>query len=118
MRCRWNNYVLLQSDSCYWLEIGVAPKEVHIRNMTRKWASCSSKGRLTVDPALLKETEEVLSKAIIHELLYLKYPNHGRMFNALLKTYLERKAHKSPVFVGMKLLLFISTCRTLSLGDR
>ncbi len=118
MRCRWDNYVLLQSDSCYWLEIGVVPKEIHIRNMTRKWASCSSKGRLTFDPSLLKETEEVRSKAIVHELLHLKYPNHGRMFNALLKTYLGRKEHKSPVFVGMKLFLFISTCRTLSLGDR
>ena len=71
-------------------EIGVEPKEIHIRKMTRKWASCSSKGRLTFDPALLNEPESERSKAIIHELLHLKYPNHGKMFNALLKTYLSK----------------------------
>ena len=71
-------------------EIGVEPKEIHIRKMKRKLASCSSKGRLTFDPSLLQENEKVRPEAIIHELLHLKYPNHGRMFNALLKTYLYR----------------------------
>lgn len=71
-------------------KIGVEPKEIHIRKMKRKLASCSSKGRLTFDPSLLQETERVRSEAIIHELLHLKYPNHGRMFNALLKTYLGK----------------------------
>jgi len=71
-------------------EIGVEPKEIHIRKMKRKWASCSSRGRLTFDPSLLKEPERVRSKAIIHELLHLKYPNHGKMFNALLNTYLRK----------------------------
>ena len=71
-------------------EIGVEPKEIHIRKMKRKWASCSSRGRLTFDPSLLKEPERVRSKAIIHELLHLKYPNHGKMFTALLNTYLGK----------------------------
>ena len=35
-------------------EIGVVPKGIHIRKMKRKWASCSSRGRLTFDPSLLK----------------------------------------------------------------
>jgi predicted metal-dependent hydrolase len=26
-------------------EIGVSPKEIHIRDLKRKWASCSSKGK-------------------------------------------------------------------------
>jgi len=71
-------------------EICVEPKEIHIRKMKRKWASCSSRGRLTFDPSLFKEPERVRSKAIIHELLHLKYPNHGKMFNALLNTYLRK----------------------------
>lgn len=76
-------------------DIGVEPKEIHIRKMTRKLASCSSKGRLTFDPSLLKESENVYYQAIIHELLHLKYPNHGKMFNALLKTYLKKRGTKS-----------------------
>jgi len=71
-------------------EIGVDPKDIHIRKMKRKLASCSSRGRLTFDPSLLQEDEKGRSEAIIHELLHLKYPNHGKMFNALLKTYLRK----------------------------
>jgi predicted metal-dependent hydrolase len=71
-------------------EVGVEPKEIHIRKMKRKLASCSSKGRLTFDVSLLTETKEVRYKVILHELLHLRYPNHGKMFNLMLKTYLQK----------------------------
>ncbi len=71
-------------------EIGVKPKEIHIRKMKRKLASCSSKGRLTFDIILLNGTKEVRYKTILHELLHLKYPNHGKMFTLMLKTYLQK----------------------------
>ncbi len=70
--------------------IGVRPKEIHIRKMKRKLASCSSKGRLTFDLSLLNETKEVRYKVILHELLHLRYPNHGKMFAIILKTYLQK----------------------------
>lgn len=76
-------------------ELGVAPKEIHIRKMTRKWASCSSKGRLTFSLDLMKEEFEIRAKAIVHELLHLKYPNHGKMFESLLITHLSRKGINS-----------------------
>ncbi len=68
-------------------EIGVEPREIHLRPMKRKWASCSSRGRLSFDKKLLNEPKEVRFKVILHELLHLKYPNHGRMFKTLLNTY-------------------------------
>ncbi|MGE5443062.1 MAG: M48 family metallopeptidase [Ignavibacteriales bacterium] len=72
-----------------WAErLRIRPKEIHIRNMKNKWASCSSKGRLTFASALLSISEEKRNKVIVHELLHLRYPNHGRMFNVLLDTYL------------------------------
>ncbi|MDD3539442.1 MAG: M48 family metallopeptidase [Atribacterota bacterium] len=71
-------------------EVGVEPKEIHIQAMKRKWASCSSRGRLTFDKKLLNEPEEARFKVILHELLHLKYPNHGKMFQVLLDTYLKR----------------------------
>lgn len=83
----------LKQEVISWAnEIGVAPKEVHIRKMKRKWASCSGKGRLTFDVSLLDEPEETRSRAIVHELLHLRYPTHGRMFNTLLTTYLRKGA--------------------------
>lgn len=68
----------------------VEPKEIHIRQMKRKWASCSSKGRLTFDPSLLEEGRKVRAEAILHELLHLRYPNHGKMFETVLRMYLEK----------------------------
>ncbi|MFQ3684915.1 YgjP-like metallopeptidase domain-containing protein, partial [Roseiflexus sp.] len=31
------------------------------------------------------------AEVIVHELLHLKVPNHGRLFRALLKSYLSKK---------------------------
>jgi len=71
-----------------WAErIGVQPREIHIRPMKRKWASCSSNGRLTFDLDLLRQPSKVRTEVIIHELLHLRLPNHGRLFRALLGAY-------------------------------
>jgi predicted metal-dependent hydrolase len=75
----------------------VTPKEVHIRDISNKWASCSSKGRLTFSYALLNELAETRSKVIVHELLHLKYPNHGKMFKTLYKSYLKKAGINSPI---------------------
>jgi len=70
-------------------KIDVEPREIHVRPMSRKWASCSSRGRLTFDVELLEQPAPFRNEAIVHELLHLKVPNHGKLFTALLKAYLE-----------------------------
>jgi len=70
-------------------KIDVEPREIHVRPMSRKWASCSSRGRLTFDTALLQQPARFRNEAIVHELLHLKVPNHGRLFSALMKAYLN-----------------------------
>lgn len=73
-----------------WSELlEVSPKEVHVAPMTRKWASCSSKGRVTFAVDLLAQPEPVRREVIVHELLHLKVPNHGPLFRALLSTHLS-----------------------------
>lgn len=69
--------------------LGVEPKEIRLRPMKRKWASCSSRGRLTFDTDLLRQPAEVRREVIVHELLHFKVPNHGKLFKALLKTFLS-----------------------------
>lgn len=71
-------------------KIGVKPVEIHIREMKRKLASCSKRGRLTFNKTLLKKPKEVRYQVILHELLHLKYPNHGRVFKLLLNIYLKK----------------------------
>ncbi len=63
--------------------IGVRPKEIRLRPMKRKWASCSGHGRLTFNTAILREAARFRAEAIVHELLHMKVPNHGKLFPAL-----------------------------------
>lgn len=80
---------IFKSEVRSWAErIGVEPSEVHVRPMTRKWGSCSTTGRVTFAADVLDEPADFRKKVIVHELLHLKVPNHGRVFRALLKAYL------------------------------
>lgn len=82
---------VLKAEVRAWAErIGVKYPEVHVRKMKKKWASCSSKGRLTFDPELLRQPATFRAEVIVHELLHLKLPNHGRLFRALLRAHLAR----------------------------
>jgi hypothetical protein len=68
--------------------IGVTPTAIQLRSMRRKWASCSTAGRLTFDTELLSQPAAFRQQVIVHELLHLKVPNHGALFQALLRAYL------------------------------
>ena len=67
----------------------VEPIAIHVTAMRRKWASCSSRGRVTFDTELLALPEAFRREVIVHELLHLRVPNHGALFRALLDTYLN-----------------------------
>ena len=81
---------LFKSEVRAWAKrIGVEPKEIHLRPMNRKWASCSSLGRLSFNTQLLHEPASFRREVIVHELLHLKVPNHGKVFKSLLRAYLS-----------------------------
>lgn len=82
---------IFKSEVIAWAErIGVEPNTITIRPMKHKWGSCSSKGNLTFDTDLLYQPAEFRRRVIIHDLLHLRYPNHGKMFRALESAYLEQ----------------------------
>ncbi|MBC7324385.1 MAG: M48 family metallopeptidase [Moorella sp. (in: Bacteria)] len=70
--------------------INVEPAQVQLRPMKNKWASCSAKGKLTFDPALLEQPAAFRAEVIVHELLHLRIPNHGRLFKLLVRSYLDK----------------------------
>jgi predicted metal-dependent hydrolase len=55
--------------------------------MQAKWASCSSRRTLTFALDLLDEAASFRRYVIVHELLHLRVPNHGRLFKALLTVH-------------------------------
>ncbi len=80
---------VFRSEVLAWARrIGVEPKSVRIRPMKRKWASCSSLGNLSFSEELLAQPAAFRTRAIVHELLHLKVPNHGKLFSALMRSYL------------------------------
>ena len=50
--------------------------------------SCSSRGRLTFDEMLLSKPGELQDYVIVHELLHVNVPNHGRLWKSLMRAHL------------------------------
>lgn len=64
------------------------PKRVQMRQMTRKWGSCSSKGNITFNTALYYIPYQLVEYVVVHELAHLQELNHKPPFWALLGQYL------------------------------
>ncbi len=70
------------------VHIGVEVREIHLRHMQRKWASISTNGRLTLNTELLSMPETLTEFVIVHELVHLLVPNHGKLFKGYMSAYL------------------------------
>jgi predicted metal-dependent hydrolase len=68
--------------------LDVRVRAVTIRKMRRKWASCSTAGRLTFDESLLSKSGDLQDYVIVHELLHVSVPNHGKLWKSLMRAYL------------------------------
>lgn len=73
--------------------VGVEIGEIHVRKMTRKWASSSTRGRLTFDVELLEEAQPRREEVIVHELVHLKVGSHGPLFRHLVRAFLKEGLH-------------------------
>jgi predicted metal-dependent hydrolase len=92
-------YAFKQRVRAWADRIGVRPKEIHLRTMATKWASCSTAGRVTFSADLLRAGRDWQEYVIVHELLHLQIPNHGKLFKAMLSALLpdwERTASRPP----------------------
>jgi len=63
---------------------GFNPSMITIRTMKRRWGSCSSKGRITLNSELIKIDDIFTEYVILHELCHLKQHNHGVEYYRLL----------------------------------
>lgn len=67
--------------------IGVEIRRLTLRPMRTKWASCSTNGQLTFNDELLALDKELGHYVIVHELVHLKVPNHGKLWQAFMLAY-------------------------------
>lgn len=52
--------------------------------MKQKWGSCSTRGTVTLAHDLADTPGAFQDFVIVHELLHLRVPNHGKVFKALM----------------------------------
>ena len=68
-------------------KLQVFPFEVKLERM-RAWGTCSSEGIVFFNSDLLFKRKELQTYVIVHELLHLKIPNHGKLFQALMNIHI------------------------------
>ena len=85
----WQDADDLRWAARHWAtRVGVPTPRIHIRAMSQKWASISTAGRLTLNSELVGLPRELGEFVIVHELVHLLAPNHGRVFKSFLHAYL------------------------------
>jgi hypothetical protein len=78
----------LKRRATQWsVKLRVNPRVIPVQTMRRKWGSCSSKGTVTLATDLASEEPRFQDYVIVHELLHLRVPNHGRLFQVLMTAY-------------------------------
>ncbi len=78
----------------------VRPAQVRVQKMSRKWASCSTRGWCTFASDLVDEPHGFQDYVIVHELLHLKVRNHGRVFRSLLMAHVPTWRRFCPTGLG------------------
>jgi len=85
--------ILVAEVRAWARRIGVEDRirEIHIRPMSRKWASISTRGRLTLNVDLFTQPPAFRREVIVHELVHLKlnHSAHNKLFRALTRAYLS-----------------------------
>lgn len=61
----------------------VEPTELVIREMTTRWGSCTAKGKIILNPELIKAPRGCIEYVIIHELCHLIHHDHTPKFTDL-----------------------------------
>lgn len=68
--------------------IHAEPTRLRFQKMTRKWASCSTSGQITFSTSLLTKPRRFQEAVIVHELVHLLVPNHGKLFKSMFTSFM------------------------------
>lgn len=66
-----------------FVRYNISTPDLHIRQMPTRWGSCTPKGKVILNPELIKAPKGSIEYVIIHELCHLVHHNHTRAFYEL-----------------------------------
>jgi predicted metal-dependent hydrolase len=58
----------------------VKPEAIYLQEMPKRWGSCTPKGKIILNPELIKAPRSCIEYVVIHELCHLVHPNHTTAF--------------------------------------
>jgi predicted metal-dependent hydrolase len=88
MQTRDNRREHLHQRVQYWSQrVKAEARVIRVQRMTRKWGSCSTAGTITLAEDLAEQEPGFQDFVIVHELLHLRVPTHGRLFKALMTAH-------------------------------
>jgi len=69
-------------------KLKVKVNRVTIREMNKKWASCSTHGFFTFNIELLGMERKFGEYVILHEIMHLRVPNHSKLWKSLMEAHM------------------------------
>ncbi len=76
----------------------VEPTSLILRNMPTRWGSCTPKGKIILNPELIKAPKACIEYVIMHELCHLVHRDHTRKF-------IELQTREMPDWIRWKVKL-------------
>ncbi|HBB66311.1 MAG: hypothetical protein A2X28_10630 [Elusimicrobia bacterium GWA2_56_46] len=73
--------------SAWAKKIHAEPSRIRFQKMTKKWASCSTAGQITFNTALFAKSRKFQEAVVVHELVHLLVPNHGKLFRSIFLSF-------------------------------
>lgn len=67
---------------------GVQPTSIVLREMPLRWGSCTPRGKIILNPELIKAPKGCIEYVIVHELCHLIYRDHSPAFFRLQTRYM------------------------------
>lgn len=61
-------------------KLNIYPSKIELREMKLRWGSCTTKGKIILNPELIKAPKGCIEYVIVHELCHLKYRDHSKKF--------------------------------------
>ncbi|MBM4274361.1 MAG: M48 family metallopeptidase [Deltaproteobacteria bacterium] len=85
----WHDAEELKWAARHWaVRMSVKMPQIYVRRMRSKWASMSTAGRLTLNADLIAIPKDLGEYVIVHELVHLLAPNHGKLFKSFMFAYM------------------------------